>query len=735
MKYEAKVDLRNANTSHALMVELVGTDKRVLDVGCASGYLGEAMKQRGCTVAGIETDNEAAEAAKAVLDEVVVGDVGGIDLVARFGAGTFDVVVFGDVLEHVVDPVGVLRAVRPLLAPSGYVVVSIPNVAHGAVRLSLQRGQFRYNPLGLLDETHLRFFTRDTLHTLFADAGFRAVDVRRTTAGIFETEIPVERKDFDEDVVAAVERDPDSTTYQFVVTAVPDDRSAETGVRGAAAPLPAPRCRVGIAAVCGPDDIRDALVLRVTRAEIAARLPDAELRLFTSRGFLADAPHTGGEPVEPLGEPTVERRRELADETDCIVVTGAVGTAGPWVLDGLGADVEVDCPVLWSAVDPGDRAADLAGPAADRPYAALLDGYTDDTTGEPAADLTAVPDPLVLLPRVLGVGALERRLEFLRILGWFPHDGVALVVEAGAAMGAHAAAVAKALDATVADHPGAAIVFVHLDAADAGALHAADAIVAALEAPTFHLPPGSLADDIVAAIASAGVVVASSATCASVALAYDRPLALVDLAGGSAVGRLARELGDVDAVLSRPAAMTDLLDGDRFPARPDAADRFRGRLHAHFDRIASVADGAAAARPRAPQLGPAIPPSHYAAALEVAHARMQHRVEAERRVMADYLADLRARHVAEQQEAADELAAVRAAHDEALASMEADAALLRGQIAQMSGQLDRRHHEIRRLRAVEDALTAELEALRNSRPMQLARPVRAAYSRIRGRLP
>ncbi|MGI8685254.1 MAG: methyltransferase domain-containing protein [Acidimicrobiales bacterium] len=743
MKYEAKVDLRNANTSHALMVDLVGPDKRVLDVGCASGYLGEAMKQRGCTVAGIETDRESAEAAKAVLDEVVVADVGKLDLVAHFGAGSFDVVVFGDVLEHVVDPVGVLRRVRPLLSPSGYVVASIPNVAHGAVRLSLVRGRFDYNPLGLLDETHLRFFTRDSLHTLFRDAGFTPVDVRRTTAGIFETEIEVQREDFDDDLVEAVESDPDATTYQFVLKAVLDDRSADAPAPRVAAPAPAARCRVAISASCEPDDIRDGLLLRVTRAEISSRLPDAEFRLFTSRGFLADAPHTGGEPVEPLGDPTPERRRELADQIDCVVVTGDVrggdatgGDIEPWLLDGLGPDVDVDCPVLWSAVDTGGRSTDLAAAATDRPYAALLDQSDDATPGKTGGELPVVPDPLLLLPHVLGAGALERRLEFLRIMGWYPREGAAVVVEVDAGMGPHAAAVAAALNVAAADHPGASIVLVDLDG-DPRAAEAADAVATALDAPTFRLPAGSLADDLVAAIASAAVVAASSTSGVSLALAYDRPVAVVDLAGGSPPARQARRMAYLDTVVTRPGDLSDLLDEMRFRALPEAADELRRRLHAHFDRIASIADGAAAARPRTPDYGPALPPSHYVAALEVAHARMQRRVEAERRVMADYLADLRGRHATEQRRLADELAASRESHAAALAAALADAEervdLLRTQVGNMATRLDRRHDEIRRLRSVEHTLAAELEAVRNSRSARLIAPARTVYGKLRGR--
>src|SRR5688572_27606678 len=135
-KYDTELDLGNENNSHTLMVELVGWNRDVLDVGCANGYLGKVLKDRGCTVVGVEIDAEAARDAKEVLDEVVVGSLEELDLAERFGPERFDVVVFGDVLEHLRDPLVTLRQARRVLRPSGHIVISLPNVAHGSVRLA-----------------------------------------------------------------------------------------------------------------------------------------------------------------------------------------------------------------------------------------------------------------------------------------------------------------------------------------------------------------------------------------------------------------------------------------------------------------------------------------------------------------------------------------------------------------------------------------------------------------------
>jgi 2-polyprenyl-3-methyl-5-hydroxy-6-metoxy-1,4-benzoquinol methylase len=225
-KYDTEIDLTQTGTSHAIIVELVGSNKRVLDIGCSTGYLARTLRDLGNTVSGVEYDEAAAAEARPHLADLEVGDLEGLDLVDRFGEGQFEVVVFGDVLEHLRDPLPVLRQARYLLVPGGSVVISVPNIAHGDVRLALLAGRFQYTKLGLLDETHTRFFTRENLDEFLRDAGFVAVDMRRTHAPLFTTEIGVRAEDFDAAVIAAVQRDPESETYQFVFRAVRDDAGA-----------------------------------------------------------------------------------------------------------------------------------------------------------------------------------------------------------------------------------------------------------------------------------------------------------------------------------------------------------------------------------------------------------------------------------------------------------------------------------------------------------------------------
>jgi 2-polyprenyl-3-methyl-5-hydroxy-6-metoxy-1,4-benzoquinol methylase len=149
----------------------------LLDVGCGTGRLGASLKALGIPrVVGVELNPEAADHARAALDEVVVTDVERDDL--PFEDGSFDCIVYGDVLEHLTDPWTTLSRQRRLLTPDGAAIVSIPNVAYWRNVLNLARGRWEYTESGMLDATHLRFFTWSTIEQLLDQAGYRVERVK-----------------------------------------------------------------------------------------------------------------------------------------------------------------------------------------------------------------------------------------------------------------------------------------------------------------------------------------------------------------------------------------------------------------------------------------------------------------------------------------------------------------------------------------------------------------------------
>jgi SAM-dependent methyltransferase len=146
--------------------------KRIVEVGCGDGNLGAALKKLDAerVVWGIERNPQAAANASKRLDQVHTLDIQDED--PPLEPSSVDCVLFGDVLEHLVSPEDVLRRTRRWLAPCGIVLASVPNIQHHSVIADLLRSDFQYAEAGLLDATHLRFFTYSTLIKLFLDAGF-----------------------------------------------------------------------------------------------------------------------------------------------------------------------------------------------------------------------------------------------------------------------------------------------------------------------------------------------------------------------------------------------------------------------------------------------------------------------------------------------------------------------------------------------------------------------------------
>lgn len=216
--YDVPVDPEATNNPHSAAIRFVGTDHRVLEVGCWSGHVTRHLVDRGNRVVGVEIDPTAARLAEDVADRVHVVDIDATPLSA-LEDGPFDVIVLGDVLEHLRDPAAVLADAVTLLTPDGRLVISVPNVAHVDVRMMLLQGEWEYQPDGLLDRTHLRWFTRRSLRELLAGAGFVATRVERVTTPFGATNLAFDRDAVPAALLRYAQADPESSTLQFVVEA------------------------------------------------------------------------------------------------------------------------------------------------------------------------------------------------------------------------------------------------------------------------------------------------------------------------------------------------------------------------------------------------------------------------------------------------------------------------------------------------------------------------------------
>jgi 2-polyprenyl-3-methyl-5-hydroxy-6-metoxy-1,4-benzoquinol methylase len=150
----------------------------VLDVGAAQGMLGELLRDSGLAIDAVEPYAPWANACRAYYRHVVVGTIEQ----APMPDHKYRTIVCADVLEHTGDPVAVLRRIHDFAAPDAVYLISLPNVAHIAVRLMLLAGYFPKMQRGILDQTHLQFLTLDSARKLLADAGLRIQ--RRSSTGI-----------------------------------------------------------------------------------------------------------------------------------------------------------------------------------------------------------------------------------------------------------------------------------------------------------------------------------------------------------------------------------------------------------------------------------------------------------------------------------------------------------------------------------------------------------------------
>jgi SAM-dependent methyltransferase len=169
-------------------------------------------------VVGVEVDAEAAQLAATYVERVHAVDLETVRL-SSLERERFDVLLLGDVLEHFRDPVAVLGDLLTLLDVGGVVVASVPHVAHVDVRLMLLEGHWDYQPDGLLDATHVRWFTREGLRRLLAACGLVATRVERVTVAMGGSNVPCHPELHDEQTLDFLRADPEWQTYQFVVTA------------------------------------------------------------------------------------------------------------------------------------------------------------------------------------------------------------------------------------------------------------------------------------------------------------------------------------------------------------------------------------------------------------------------------------------------------------------------------------------------------------------------------------
>ena len=270
-RYDYPIDFDNPSDSRAVVLGCLAPEsQRVLELGCSTGVMTQVLAERGHQVTAVEIDPVAARVAEPFAHQLLVGDLDHIEsdgghLLSELEPGSFDTLIAADVLEHLRDPVGCLRRARDLVKSDGRIVLSIPNVAHGDVRLALLAGRFDYQDSGLLDRTHVQLFTLEALLEMIREVGLAPVAWKRVLVPLGGSEIEI-----DENLLEFGRRtlidDPEIETYQWIVTCLdsavagsevdwPDLDNGETAAAQVLAMMNLPVAHPGVVNPPAPQEI------------------------------------------------------------------------------------------------------------------------------------------------------------------------------------------------------------------------------------------------------------------------------------------------------------------------------------------------------------------------------------------------------------------------------------------------------------------------------------------------
>lgn len=209
------------------VIRMVGTNRRVLELGPGPGSITKHLKDNGCRVTALELDQAAIALVAEFCERVIPCNLNDADWPALLAdEDKFSVIVAADVFEHLYDPWSALQKTLPLLAADGYLVVSLPHVAHNAVVACLLNEDFAYRSWGLLDSTHIRFWGLKNMQKLFTDAGFKIVTAEFVVLSPEQTEFANFWRNLPASSRAALAHSRFGNVYQVVIRAVPQGAGA-----------------------------------------------------------------------------------------------------------------------------------------------------------------------------------------------------------------------------------------------------------------------------------------------------------------------------------------------------------------------------------------------------------------------------------------------------------------------------------------------------------------------------
>ncbi|MBT5749698.1 MAG: class I SAM-dependent methyltransferase, partial [Flavobacteriales bacterium] len=226
--YDVDLDMNGRNSS-SLIIRRIAKNSTVLEFGPANGRMTKYLKETlGCTIYAVELNEESAKDAAEFCQDILVGDIEKFKWLTKYQEIEFDYIIFADVLEHLYNPETVLTKAKTLLKNEGSILISLPNIAHNAIIMDLLNDKFTYKKMGLLDSTHIRFFTKNTLEELITNSGLEIAFETASYAEPSNTEFKNSYTDLGSSVALLLSEREFGEAYQFIFEAKHSASDLET---------------------------------------------------------------------------------------------------------------------------------------------------------------------------------------------------------------------------------------------------------------------------------------------------------------------------------------------------------------------------------------------------------------------------------------------------------------------------------------------------------------------------
>ena len=219
-KYDFNLDLESDN-SLSIIIDMIKINSRILEFGSANGRLTKYLsKKMNCEIDIVEIDEESGKEASKYSKKSLIGEIEGdiekYKWLEEFNGEKYDYIIFADVLEHLYSPKKVLLNCKKVLKENGSILLSIPNIAHNSVIIDLINDEFKYNEIGLLDNTHISFFSYKSLVRMINEAGYESVSEKATYSKVGENEIRNTYDSVSKGLAKELKKRENSNIYQFI---------------------------------------------------------------------------------------------------------------------------------------------------------------------------------------------------------------------------------------------------------------------------------------------------------------------------------------------------------------------------------------------------------------------------------------------------------------------------------------------------------------------------------------